>query len=272
MLVAALLHAIWNAMLHGNRDRQLSMAWMSISIAAVATCAVVILPWPTSAAWPYIVASGLVHVLYNAALVRAYGNSDLAQSYPIARGSSPLLVTLGAAIFAHEPISALHAFGVAMVSCGIMSLALQGTRLSRSGAAAALTVGVLIGVYSVIDGIGVRTDEDHVLSYTAWMFLFYWGTPVLYVAKNGLSPLMASFRSTPSAVASSLGGGVVSIAAYGIVIWAMQSGAMGAVSALRETSVVFATLIGRIFLHEPVSGQRWLACVVIATGAICLGL
>jgi uncharacterized membrane protein len=67
-------------------------------------------------------------------------------------------------------------------------------------------------------------------------------------------------------------GGLASIGAYGIVIWALQSGAMGAVSALRETSVVFAVLIGRMFLREAVSGPRWLACMVVAGGAVCLGL
>src|ERR1700733_5795462 len=95
VLIAALLHASWNAMLHGNRDRFLSMTWMSVAIAAVATLVVLVAPWPARAAWPYIRASGLVHLVYNMTLVRAYRRSDLAQAYPIARGSSPLLVTLG---------------------------------------------------------------------------------------------------------------------------------------------------------------------------------
>ncbi len=104
VLFAALLHASWNALLHGNRDRFLSMTWMSIAIAAVATLIIPFTPLPAAAAWPYIVASGLVHIGYNASLVRAYRRGDLAQAYPIARGSSPLLVTLGAALFAHEAI------------------------------------------------------------------------------------------------------------------------------------------------------------------------
>jgi uncharacterized membrane protein len=104
------------------------------------------------------------------------------------------------------------------------------------------------------------------------MFLFYWLMPVLFVAKRGLAALWTPLRTAPMAVGSSLAGGLVSIAAYGIVIWAMQSGAMGTVSALRETSVVFAVLIGRMFLRETVSGKRWLACVIVAAGAVCLGL
>jgi drug/metabolite transporter (DMT)-like permease len=271
VLVAALLHASWNAMLHGNRDRFLSMTWMSIAIAAVSTLIVLFVPWPTAAAWPYIVASGLVHIVYNVSLVRAYGSGDLGQAYPIARGSSPLLVTLGAALFAHEAIGPLHAFGIVMISGGIIALALQGQRVSRSGVLAALTTGATIALYTVIDGIGVRLSNGQALTYTAWMFLFYWLMPVLFVAKRGLAALWTSVRAAPMAVSSSLAGGLVSIAAYGIVIWAMQSGAMGTVSALRETSVVFAVLIGRVFLREAVSANRWLACIVVAAGAVCLG-
>ncbi|MFM0200731.1 DMT family transporter [Paraburkholderia fungorum] len=272
VLFAALLHATWNAMLHGNGDRFLSMTVMSVAIAVVATLVVLFTPWPAHAAWPYIIASGLVHIVYNMSLVRAYRRSDLAQAYPIARGSSPLLVTLGAAFFAHEAIGPLHALGIAMISGGIIAIALQGSRVSRASVLAALTTGATIALYTVIDGIGVRLSHGEALTYTAWMFLFYWLMPVLFVAKRGLAALWTPVRAAPVAVGSSLAGGLVSIAAYGIVIWAMQSGAMGTVSALRETSVVFAVLIGRVFLREAVSAKRWAACVVVAAGAVCLGL
>jgi drug/metabolite transporter (DMT)-like permease len=272
VLLAAVLHASWNAMLHGNRDRFLSMTWMSIAIGVVSALVVLYLPMPAKAAWPYIVASGLVHIVYNVSLVRSYRRGDLAQAYPIARGSSPMLVTLGAALFAHEGIGLLHAFGIVLISGGIMALALQGGRVSRAGGLAALTTGVTIAIYTVIDGIGVRLSDGQALTYTAWMFMFYWLMPVIFVAKRGLPALWTPVKEAPMAVGSSLAGGLVSIAAYGIVIWAMQSGAMGAVSALRETSVVFAALIGRVFLREPVSAKRWLACVVVAGGVVCLGL
>jgi drug/metabolite transporter (DMT)-like permease len=272
VLLAALLHASWNAMLHGNRDRFLSMTWMSIAIAAISTLVVLFVPWPARAAWPYIGASGLVHIVYNVTLVRSYRRNDLAQAYPVARGSSPLLVTLGAALFANEAIGPLHALGIAMISGGIIAIALQGQHVSRAGVLAALTTGVTIAVYTVIDGIGVRLSGGQALAYTAWMFMFYWLMPVLFVAVRGLTALWEPVREAPLSVGSSLIGGVVSIAAYGIVIWALQSGAMGTVSALRETSVVFAVLIGRVFLRETVSAKRWLACMIVAAGAICLGL
>jgi drug/metabolite transporter (DMT)-like permease len=245
---------------------------MSIAIAAVATLVILFAPVPAGAAWPYIVASGLVHIVYNVTLVRSYRRNDLAQAYPIARGSSPLLVTLGAALFAHEAIGPLHVLGIVMISGGIIAIALERSHVSRAGLLAALTTGVTIAVYTVIDGIGVRLSGGQALAYTAWMFLFYWLMPVLFVATRGLAALWEPVRSAPMAIGSSLVGGLVSIAAYGIVIWALQSGAMGAVSALRETSVVFAVLIGRMFLRETVSGKRWLACVIVAGGAVCLGL
>lgn len=272
VLLAALLHASWNALLHGNRDRYLSMTWMSIAIGLVSTLVVSFVPWPTAAAWPYIVVSGFVHVVYNMFLVRSFAGNDLAAAYPIARGSSPLLVTLGAALFAQEAIQPLHVLGIAMISGGILVIALQGRAVSRSGVLTALSTGALIALYTVIDGMGVRLNNGQALAYTAWIFMFYWLTPVLFVAMRGLPALLSPIKAAPMSVVSSLGGGLVSLAAYGIVIWAMQSGAMGTVSALRETSVVFAALIGRVFLGETVNGKRWLACIVVAAGAVCLGL
>jgi len=272
VLLTAVLHASWNALLHGNRDRFLSMAWMSIAIAVTSTFVVVSHPLPAAASWPYIVASGLVHIVYNISLVRSYRRNDLALAYPIARGSSPLLVALGAAVFAHEAIGPVSALGIALTSAGIIAIALQRHRVSRAGVLAALATGATIALYTVIDGIGVRLSDGQPLVYTAWMFMFYWLMPLLFVATRGIAPLWTPVRDEPLAVASSLAGGLVSLAAYGIVIWALQSGAMGMVSALRETSVVFAVLIGRLFLRETVTATRWLACLVVAAGAVCLGL
>ncbi|AXE94864.1 DMT family transporter [Paraburkholderia terricola] len=272
VLLAALLHASWNAMLHGNEDRFLSMTWMSIAIAAVSTLVILFTPLPASAAWPYIVASGIVHIVYNVTLVRSYRRNDLAQAYPIARGSSPLLVTLGAALFAHEVIRPSQVLGILMISGGIIAIALERFHVSRAGLRAALTTGATIAVYTVIDSIGVRLSGGEALAYTAWMFLFYWLMPLLFVALRGVTALWPPVRSAPVSIGSSLVGGLVSIAAYGIVIWALQSGATGTISALRETSVVFAVLIGRVFLREAVSAKRWIACMIVAAGAVCLGL
>jgi len=266
VLFAALLHATWNAMLHGNADRFLSMTWMSISIGIVSVVSIPFLPMPAQGAWPYIVASGLVHIGYNMALVRAYQSGDLGATYPIARGSSPLLVAIGAALFAREYPGVLPVVGIALVSAGIVWLALQRGNVSGKGALAAFITGATIAIYTVIDGIGVRAS-GHAVAYTAWMFAFYLLMLPLFVALRGAPAL----RAPTGVMAQGVAGGLVSVAAYGIVIWAMQFGAMGAVSALRETSVVFAALIGRMFLHEQLTARRLIACCVIAAGAVCIG-
>ena len=136
VLLAALLHATWNAMLHGNRDRFLSMTWMSTSTGLVALIALPFLPMPAAPAFPYIIASGLVHIVYSVSLVYAYRSGDLGETYPIARGSSPLLVAVGAALFAREHLGWLPLAGILLVSAGIISLALERGRVSLAGASA----------------------------------------------------------------------------------------------------------------------------------------
>lgn len=273
VLFAALLHASWNALLHGTRDRLLAMTWMSMAIATIATvCIVTVAPMPTAAAWPYIIASGLIHILYNCCLVWSYQIGDFSRAYPIARGSSPLLVALGALLSLQEGLVLLRLLGVVMVSGGIILLALGKGTVSRSSAVAALITGAVIAVYTVVDGVGVRLSDGHSLAYTPWMFAFYWLMPLVFLLQRGRGAwrTLASTQWPP--ILSAAGGGLISVLAYGIVIWAMQTSQMGAVSALRETSVVFAVLIGRFIMRETVSRKTWLACLVIAGGAICLGM
>jgi drug/metabolite transporter (DMT)-like permease len=273
VLFAALLHASWNALLHGTRDRFLAMTWMSMAMAAMATLYILLFaPIPTAAAWPYIVASGLIHIVYNCCLVWSYRIGDFSRAYPIARGASPLVVTLGALVYAQETIAPIRTLGVVMVSGGIMLLAFQRGNVSRKSALAALTTGAVIALYTVVDGLGVRASDGRSLAYTPWMFACYWLMLPVYLGMRGPGALRTMTQASWPAVRSACAGGMVSVLAYGIVIWAMQAGAMGAVSALRETSVVFAVLIARVFMREAVSAKTWLACVVVAAGAICLGL
>ncbi|TGD99497.1 EamA family transporter [Methylobacterium nonmethylotrophicum] len=243
------------------------MTLMMLAVAVVSGAALLVLPWPNAASWPYVVASALIHAAYNLSLVRTYRIGDLGQTYPISRGSSPVLVSIGAMVFAHEAVTLMSALGIALVSGGIVSLALQGRTVRAEVLPAALTTGVLIGAYTVVDGIGVRLSGDS-LAYANAMFLLWSLTmPPLFLGLRGRPPAY-----TPVQTAMALAGGVVSILAYGIVIWAMQSGAMGVVSALRETSVVYAALIGRIFLKEVLTAQRVASCLAIAAGAACLAL
>lgn len=268
VLLAALLHASWNALLRGGADRLWSMTIMCIAIALVCAVAVPFLPKPLAASWPYILASGLLHVGYNLFLVRTYRSGDLGQTYPIARGTSPLLVASGAALFRGERLDAASLLGIFLVSAGIISLAFKGRRLAVTSLPYALGTSCFIGFYSVVDGLGVRLSGD-AIAYTAWMCLI-WGVlmPPVYVLLRDARSLMRDHKQTLVAV----GGGLVSLIAYGIVVTAMSYGPMGPVSALRETSVVFAALLGRMFLKEELTVRRLFACAVIAAGAICLGL
>ena len=161
----------------------------------------------------------------------------------------------------------VSAVGVLLVSGGIISLAFQGRRFALDSLPYALLTGCFIGAYSVTDGLGVRLSGTPA-GYTIWMCLL-WGVmmPPVYAAIRDWRGLIRGPRET-SAVAA---GGLVSLLAYGIVIFAMSLGPMGPVSALRETSVVFAALIGRFFLHERLSAYRVAACLVVALGAVCIG-
>jgi uncharacterized membrane protein len=262
---AAILHASWNAVLRGGGDRLWSMTLMMFAVTIVTAIGAFFVPWPNAASWPYVIASALIHIGYNLSLVRTYRVGDLGQTYPVSRGSSPVLVALGALVFAHETLNVAAAIGIALVSGGIVSLAFQGKKLRADFLPAALITGVLIGAYTVVDGIGVRLAGDS-LAYGDSTFLLWSLTmPFIYWAMRGKPPAYSRAQTIMALI-----GGIVSILAYGIVIWAMQHAAMGVVSALRETSVVWAAIIGRVFLKEKLTLRRMASCIAIAAGAACL--
>jgi drug/metabolite transporter (DMT)-like permease len=265
VMCAAVMHASWNAVLRGGDDRLWSMTLMMMAVVGVTGIALFFVPWPNAASWPYVVASAVIHTAYTLSLVRTYRSGDLGQTYPVSRGSSPVLVALGAALFARETITLVSAFGIALVSMGIVSLAFEGRKLRADYLFSALTTGLLIGAYTVVDGIGVRLSGSSAAYVTAMFFLWGITMPPIFFATRGRPP---GYTQTQTLMA--LAGGVVSILAYGIVIWAMQYAAMGVVSALRETSVVFAAIIGRIFLKEKLTAWRVASCLAIAGGAACL--
>jgi len=267
VLFAALLHASWNALLRGGVDRLWSMTIMCIAIAVASAVAAAFMAAPAAASWGYGVLSALLHVGYNLCLVRSYRVGELGQVYPISRGTSPALITLGAAAFAGESIAPGALLGIALVSGGIISLALRGRSLPVPSLPHALGTGCFIAAYSVTDGIGTRLSGAP-LAYTVWMCAL-WGLlmPAVYI---GLRDTRSLFSVRPGLL-SALAGGLVSLLAYGIVIYAMNEAPMGAVSALRETSVLFAALIGYAFLGETLTARRVLACAVIAGGTLLIG-
>jgi len=267
VLLAALLHASWNALLKSSGDRLVSLAIMTIGAGIGAIPLVLFTPLPHAAAWPYIVLSAVLHTGYNLFLIRAYRIGDFGQSYPIARGSSPLLVSIGAALLVGEQMSSTTWLGVALVSIGIISLANIKDRHNLSGPLAAFTTGAFIAAYTVTDGIGARS-AGNALAYAGWLFVLdSLPLALIFMWQQRRLPMAPQRRQNWL----SLAGGIMSLLAYGIVIWAVTLAPMGTVSALRETSVLFAALIGAIFLGERLTRRRISAATLIAVGAIVLG-
>jgi drug/metabolite transporter (DMT)-like permease len=266
VLLAAFLHASWNALLRGGADRAQSMAVMNATVGIAGVVLLAVAGMPAPASWAYVVASGVVHWIYLTLLVVTYRSGDLGETYPVARGSSPALVALGGSLFAGEWMDPLGIAGVGLVSSGIFMLAAAKGRLHAMNLPWALMTGVSIAAYTVIDGFGVRASQNW-LGYTAAIFAFFIAWPIWFLARSGLT----FFKVGAVEAAKAIGGGAVSLAAYGAIIWAMQTSAMGAVSALRETSVVFAALLGAAFLGERLTLWRIAACAVIAAGAVCVG-
>lgn len=267
VLFAALLHASWNALLRGGADRLWSMTIMCVAVAIASAAIALFLEPPAKASWFYAMLSAVLHVGYNLFLVRSYRVGDLGQTYPISRGSSPILITFGAAVFAGEHVGGWALLGIALVSGGIISLAFKKGRLAVPSLPYALGTGCFIAAYSVTDGIGVRLSGAP-MAYTVWMCAL-WGVlmPPVFVALRDAKSL---FTLRPGFTAAFMGG-LVSLLAYGIVIYAMSAAPMGAVSALRETSVLFALLIGYLFLGETLTLPKVLACAVIAIGTVLIG-
>jgi drug/metabolite transporter (DMT)-like permease len=225
-----------------------------------------VLPAPAMASWPYALASSALQIGYCLFLVRAYRDGLLAQVYPIARGTAPMLVALGAAVFAGEHLGGRAIAGLALVCGGIMGLSLGKDRPDIRSILAALLSGAFIAGYMVSDGLGVRRAGD-ALSYVAWMSMVQGvPMPLVYLAIRRRWPPLAWDRET----AKALGGGLISLLAYGVVIWAMVGADMARVSGLRETSILFATVIGAVFLKEPFTLRRGASAVLITAGALCL--
>jgi drug/metabolite transporter (DMT)-like permease len=265
-LLAAVLHATWNAFLRSGADRLWTVTVMSLSSTVVALPFVFIYPAPASSAWLYVVLSAILQVGYSVFLIAAYRNGELGQVYPIVRGTVPLLVALGGFLLADERLGTYRMAGVVLVAAGIMSLSLGKGRAATSSILFALATGAIIAGYATVDAIGVR-QAGHSGAYIAWVLVVY-GALLLATFLVIRGKLTVDVRSPETLKA--LGGGIVALVAYGVVVAAFALGPAGPIAALRETSVVFAALIGWLFLGEVLTLRRIFACVIVGLGAICL--
>lgn len=267
-LFAAILHASWNAFLRSGADRLWMMTVMNLAITITALPVALWLPLPASEAWPYILGSSLFQVAYGLLLIAAYRQGELGQVYPIIRGSAPLLVTAASFLLIGEVLHPLAMLGVLCIVLGIMALALGKARASTTSMLFALATGVAIAGYSTVDAIGIRLADGRA-AYIAWVFVLPGlMLSVAYMLIRG--PLRIDLRAPETRKA--IGGGLVSLCSYGTVLVAYSMAPAGPVSALRETSVVFAALIGWRFLGETLTPKRIAACLMVAAGAILIGI
>lgn len=266
LLASALIHAIWNAIVRNGKDRFWSIAVICLVGAIAAFPFALALGAPALPSWPYLILSSVLQIGYSLFLVRAYRDGELSSVYPIARGSAPLLVTLGAALIARELPGAAGLAGIACVSSGIILLALGGNRLDPRSAVAAFVTGIFIASYMVVDGLGVRLSES-APSYAAWQAVTAGLLiPFSFVVIRRRIPALPRGKEGALVV----GAGILSTLGYCIAIWAMSQSAMGGVSAIRETSILFAALIGAFVLGEKMTVPKILGALMVTAGVICL--
>lgn len=272
VITAAALHAGWNALLKIGLDRFLTAALIQIAAGVVALAVLPFVDPPKLAAWPWIGLSALLHIGYNSYLARAYQHGDLGQVYPLARGSSPLLVAGLSVVLLEDRLSAGELLGLLVLVSGIWLMAVRGgrgaARVNGSLLGCALMTALFIAGYTLADATGARRNGD-ALTYSMWLFAVNALVMTMVVA---LTRGPRTFLQLGPHWRGGLAGGAMSLTAYSIAIWAMTQAPVALVSALRETSVLFALLIGALVLKEPMPPIRLLACGVIALGVVLLRL
>ncbi len=276
VLLAAVLHASWNAVVKSSDDRFLSFTAIRGTGTVIAAGATFFVTVPLSEAWPYLVAGWVIHNCYYVVLLQSYRFGDLSHVYPLARGIAPVTVAVLAFAFAGEVLDTGAMIGIGLVSAGIISLMFTG-RKDESGPGGgpggslkpvllAVATGLFIATYTVVDGIGIRLGQT-VLGYIVWLNI-----------GEGIPFMAAALVSKPREIGSFLkqnwprttGTGLLVVLAYALVLYALSQGAMAHVSALRETSVLFSAVIGVVVLREPLGLRRIAAAVVIVAGVVLL--
>lgn len=267
VLAAAFLHAFWNAVIKGSSDRVLTMGLINMGHLIPSLVIVVLYLPPAREAWPFLAASTIIHFFYYGFLLLSYRFGDLSQVYPIARGVAPVLVALGAQVFVGEVLPPIAWAGIILVSFGIGTLFLGRSNGAVSAPAiiAALLTGVTIASYSIVDGMGVRLSQSP-LGYIGWLFLLesVAGFALLFYRRD----VLASVSLKRYVIG--LTGGLISGLAYGLAIYAKNLTTLGTVSAIRESSVIIAALIGVIWFGERPWRLRLIAALIVASGVILL--
>ncbi|MES2632541.1 MAG: EamA family transporter [Pseudomonadota bacterium] len=268
VLFGALLHASWNALVKSSKDKALDTAVIHLIGSLVAIPVVFIVGLPPVAAWPYVIASTVIHIGYYIALTGAYKHGDLGLTYPLMRGTAPLLVALTASFTLGETLTPMAWAGILGISCGVLALGLSRHALESPRAVAfALSNAVVIAMYTVVDGLGVR-ESGNALQYVIALFaLDGWPFALIVFLRRG-GPVVWPYARARWPVG--LMGAFASFGSYGIALWAMTRAPVATVAALRETSVLFAALLGAWFLKERFTARRATATAIIVAGVMAL--
>ena len=275
VLFAALLHASWNALIKSGKDKALDTALIHILGCGVGVVLVAMFGLPRHEAWPWLAASMTIHIGYYITLVGAYRHGELGFSYPIMRGTAPLLVAMLSGQLIGERLSLTAWLGVAGISGGVLLIGLTRSHVHggsrRHALGYALANAAIIAAYTLVDGMGVRASGN-ALQYVALLFMLD-GLPyftfVMWQRRAALADSVAFMKQRwPVALV----GSSASLGAYAIALWAMTKAPVASVAALRETSVLFATLIGVLMLKERFRLQRLLGAGAVVVGVMALRL
>ena len=268
VLVAAVLHASWNAIVKAGKNTVLTMVLVTASAALWAVVLLPVLPSPSPESWPYIALSAALQIVYFALVARIYRIADMSQTYPIMRGAAPLIVALAGTLFLDEALSSPAWLGVCIICSGILIMLWSGGQKSRDGLILALLNALVISGYTLVDGIGVRLSAAPA-SYTLWIFLITGASIVCWATLTQWSQTRDYLRLNWHLGAI---GGLGTLVSCGLALYAMTQAPVAVVAALRETSILFSAVISWLILKEHITVVRCVSVCVIAIGAITLRL
>lgn len=274
VLFGALLHASWNALIKIGDDKPLNTALMHAMALFVGVPVLLVVGLPAPQSWPFIAASAAVHVVYFVSLAGAYRHGELGLTYPIMRGTAPLLVALASGMVFAEPLALGSWLGVAGICAGVLMVGLSRGAFTASHGQAlrfSLLNAATIAAYTMIDGMGSRASGN-ALHYVATLFVLN-GLPyflfVMWRRRHDMQSTLAYMRGRWRLA---LLGTVASFSSYAIALWAMSHAPIAVVAALRETSVLFAVLIGARWLNEGLGARRTVGALLILGGVVSLRL
>ncbi|WP_127557976.1 EamA family transporter [Nioella ostreopsis] len=266
VLGAALLHAGWNAIIKTGLSKQTSMFLLSVGHAAIGFCVALTKPFPEAEVWPWLLASGLIHMAYQLFLAFAYEQGALSRVYPLARGAAPMMVLVVSVLFLSDPMGVMDYVGVLVLGLGIAFMARGVFTNGESRRLLPFAFGSAMATagYTLADGLGARVAGDP-LQYVGWLMmlsaLFY--TPAA-IALRGVEVIRASRRDWIMGLIAA----AASFAAYAIAVWAMTVAPLALVAALRETSILFAVLLGWLLFGDRMDRGKIIAAVLIVSGVV----